>query len=149
MTNDLKAVWNNNSTSIILRRTGKGERNRIRLRGSQVRQRDDYFWLRELGRIKPIWIREKNYWETPKSWFNGFVEKSLSDYGSVYIVQPYREQEKCSPACRNANGFICQCSCMGANHGSGDGSGWFDVSETFSTRWGPSEVACRLLTSKR
>jgi len=149
MSQDLKTVWNNDSISVILRRTGAGEKNRIRLRGNKVRELGDYFWLRKLGRHKPTWIREKNYWETPKSWFNGFVEKSLHEDGSVYIVQPYRKQEKCSPACRNAVGFICQCSCMGENHGNGDSGGWFDVSETFSTRWGKSEVACRLLTKNK
>jgi len=37
----------------------------------------------------------------------------LAKYSKVYVIQPYREQEKCSPTCQNAIGHECQCSCMG------------------------------------
>jgi hypothetical protein len=33
---------------------------------------------------------------------------------------------------------------MGANHGAGNDGSWFEVSDTFSTRWGERELACRL-----
>jgi hypothetical protein len=83
-----------------------------------------------------------------KAWFNDFVERSLVQYGNVYIIQPYREQEKCSPACQNAVGHECQCSCMGLYHGAGNDGSWFEVSGTFATRWGSQELACRLMTAK-
>ena len=38
---------------------------------------------------------------------------------------------------------------MGANHGIGNDGSWFEVSDTFSTRWGERELACRLLTAGR
>ncbi|WP_354134437.1 hypothetical protein [Bradyrhizobium sp. S3.9.1] len=66
----------------------------------------------------------------------------------VYIIQPYREQEICARACQEAQGHECQCSCMGANHGVGNDGSWFEVSDTFSTRWGERELACRLLTAR-
>jgi hypothetical protein len=65
------------------------------------------------------------------------------DLAKLYIIQPYREQEKCSPSCQDAEGHECQCSCMGRYHGIGR------VSDTFATRWGDQELACRLLTVKK
>jgi hypothetical protein len=79
---------------------------------------------------------------------NHFVDQSFRRYGKVYIIHLYREQEKCSPACQNAAGHECQCSCMGRHHGAGNDGTWFEVSDTFATRWGKKELACRLLTAK-
>ena len=103
-------------------------------------------WLQGLGRIHPVWDYDKKRWEIPKSWFNGLVEGSLKRFRRIYIIQPYNEQEKCAPACMNAAGHICECSCMGQNHGAGNDGSWFEVSETFATRWNKQELACRLLT---
>jgi hypothetical protein len=97
----------------------------------------------------PKWFLEGKYWEIPITGFNKFVDRSLDRYGKVYIIQPYREQEKCAPACLNAQGHECECSCMGQNHGAGNDGSWFKVSEAFATRWHDQEIACRLLTAKR
>ncbi|MBA3068184.1 MAG: hypothetical protein FP825_06875 [Hyphomonas sp.] len=105
-------------------------------------------WLQDGRRAKPGWNKAAKQWELPAAWFNDLVDRGLQRWGRIYIIQPYREQEKCAPACRNATGHECQCSCMGAHHGSGGGGGWFDVSDTFSTRWGGEDVACRLLTAR-
>ncbi|MDN3588459.1 hypothetical protein QWY86_17380 [Pedobacter aquatilis] len=106
-------------------------------------------WLKHYGRINPQWIVTKKHWELPQAWFNDLVSRSLTRFGKLYIIQPYREQEKCAPACWNAQGHECQCSCMGANHGSqSEGNGWFVVSDTFATRWNSIELACRLLVKK-
>ncbi|WP_271621413.1 hypothetical protein [Bradyrhizobium sp. CCBAU 51745] len=99
-------------------------------------------------RTPPEWIGTDAYWELPKSWFNDFVDRALQRYGKVYIIQPYREQEIWARACQEAQGHECQCSCMGANHGIGNDGSWFEVSETFSMRWGGRELACRLLTAR-
>ncbi len=109
---------------------------------------DNRAWLRAGKRSNPKWLSEKKQWELPQSWFNDFVDRCLQRYKNVYVIQPLREQEKCSPACRNAVGHECQCSCMGANHGSGSHAGWFDISETFSVRWGAKSVACRLIVAR-
>jgi hypothetical protein len=37
---------------------------------------------------------------------------------------------------------------MGANHGFGNDGSWFEVSETFATRWGEEELACRLMVKR-
>lgn len=109
---------------------------------------DNMAWLQAGRRNRPKWKREQQEWEIPASWFNGFVDRALSRYGKLYVIQPYREMEKCADACMNAQGHECQCSCMGANHGSGGGHGWFKVNEAFSFRWGVSTLACRLMEKR-
>lgn len=137
----LTRVWNQSETPVILRRTGKDERLRARLPFAP----ENNAWLRNGRRRSPDWIASGKYWELPKSWFNDFVERTLARFGKLYVIQPYREQEKCSPACLNAAGHECECSCMGANHGAGNDGSWFEVSETFATRWGDRQLACRLM----
>ena len=136
-------IWNQDQVPVILRRGGKGQKLRARLPFAK----DNRMWLKGDHRINPIWVARGRYWELPKAWFNNFVERALERYGGVYIFQPYREQEKCAPACQNARGHECRCSCMGAYHGAGSDHSWFEVSETFSFRWKSQELACRLLTA--
>jgi hypothetical protein len=140
----LKAVWNQKETPVILRRGGKGERLRVRLPFQPLNKQ----WLQNGRRNEPVWDRNEKYWETPKAWFNDLVNRALEQFGRVYIIQPFREQEICAPACMNATGHECECSCMGANHGAGSDGSWFEVSETFATRWSERHLACRLLTKK-
>lgn len=127
---------------MVLRRTGKGERLRVRLPFAETNRA----WLQNQRRTSPVWREKEKYWELPKAWFNDFVDRALHRYGKIYIMQPYREQEICAPACQNAEGHECECSCMGQHHGAGSDGSWFEVSDAFATRWGAREIACRLLT---
>ena len=140
----LKVVWSQSHVPVVLRRGGKGEKLRIKLPYSI----DNRIFLQSLGRHNPVWVADQHCWETPKSWFNDFVGKALERYRSLYIIQPYREQEVCARACMEASGHECNCSCMGLNHGSGMHGAWFEVADTFATRWGNRQLACRLLTAK-
>lgn len=141
----IEYVWGHQQDiPVILRRTGKGQMLRVRLPYST----DNRSWLQNNRRTTPNWFAGKHYWEIPKSWFDDFVERALSKYGKLYVVQPFREQEICAYQCRNAKGHECQCSCMGQYHGQGDDGSWFDVTDTFSTRWGEIMVACRLMTTR-
>lgn len=139
-----KAVWDQTSTPVVLRRAEKKQKIRLRLPYSA----DNRQWLKNNRRIHPIWVESGKYWELPKTWFDDFVNRALIRYGQVYIFQPHRELEKCAPACQGATGHDCNCSCMGANHGAGSDGSWFEVSETFSFRWHSQPLACRLLTRK-
>lgn len=103
-------------------------------------------WLRISGTWHPEWDEKRKQWEVPQAWFDDLVKRCLVKYGCVYIVQPYREQEKCATSCWEAKGEECQCSCMGVNHGSlHPGGNWKIISDAFATRWGDRELACRLL----
>jgi len=141
----IAAIWAQDRIPVVLRRTGKGELLRVRLPFSA----DNRAWLQNGRRNIPVWIAGKKFWELPKAWFDNLVERALERYGSLYVIQPYRKQEICSPSCQNAKGHECQCSCMGIYHGVGNDGTWFEVSEAFSTRWGGRELACRLMISKR
>lgn len=137
-------IWNQEEVPVIHRQTGKGEKLRFRLPFAEGNRS----WLQQAGRSAPSWLRSKEYWVLPKSWFNKLVGRCLERYGSVYIIQPYNEMEKCAPACMNASGFECQCSCMGANHGAGNDGSWFEVDEAFAFRWQGQTLACRLLSQE-
>ena len=137
----LRQIWNNQIIPVILRRGGKGQLPRVRLPYAD----NNRLWLRDGRRNSPTWIESGKYWEIPKAWFNDFVQRALKKHGKLYVIQPYREQEICAPACMNAVGHECQCSCMGANHGAGNDGSWFEASETFATRWGDQHLACRLM----
>lgn len=147
MPNDIekiKAVWGQTQTPVIFRR-GKGFPLFARFPYSE----NNRAWIRNGRRNDPVWNKNKKHWECPKAWFNDLVERSLSRWGKLYIIQPYRHQEICAPACWNATGHECQCSCMEANHGAqSSGGDWFVVSDTFATRWHAAELACRLLVTK-
>ena len=74
------------------------------------------------------------------------IKLCLQQYQSAYVIQLYRAQQKCAPACWNAEGFHCECSCMGENHGGGHpGGNWHEVSETFAVSWGDQRYSCRHL----
>ena len=137
----LTAVLNQTHTPVAIRR-GKGHKLHVKLPFAD----DNRIWLQQGLKSRPNWLRADKVWELPNNHFNKFVERALEKFGRVYVIQPYREHETCAPACWNAVGHECQCSCMGANHGSGSSGGWFVVSETFAVRWGDEHMACRLMT---
>ncbi|RIJ23638.1 hypothetical protein D1224_05090 [Henriciella barbarensis] len=142
----VQRIWNQGQIPVLLRRSGKGEKPRLRL--PYEKPPNNRNWLQNGRRSSPSWNQSEKYWEIPKAWFNDTVERALLKFNSIYVIQPYRELEICAPACRNAKGHECQCSCMGANHGQGEDGTWFDISDAFSVRWNNSEIACRLMTKK-
>jgi len=139
---EIARVWRQKRIPVVYRASGSGP---LLLRLPYAK--DNYAWLRGYNQRKPKWDPQYKCWHTPRSWFNRLVDRCLNRFGKIYVIQPYREQEKCAPACWNAKGHECQCSCMGANHGSRSPEGrWFIVSNVFATRWRDQELACRLLT---
>lgn len=143
MTPDREAreVWNNGKIPVILRRGGS-KPVRLRLPFSRTNRT----WLKGGERKRePKWVLPEKFWELPASRFNELVRMILDRYGKVFIIQPYREKEICSPSCMNAVGFECECSCMGANHGMGNNGRWFEVSDAYAVRYGAQRLACRLL----
>jgi len=139
----IEGVWRQKKIPVIYRK-GKPPL-MVRLPYSE----NNFDWLRDTKLRRPKWNIEYKCWETPLSWLNDIVTRTLNLYNHIYIIQPYQPQEKCAPACWNAKGHICQCACMGEHHGSQNPDGhWFIVSETFATRWREKVLACRLLVRK-
>lgn len=111
---------------------------------------DNRDWLRGDNTRKPKWLPEHRVWQVPKAWFDDVIRRSILRFGAIYVIQPFRASETCAPACWNATGAHCECSCMGEHHGSQAQEGrWHVVSETFAVRHGPREFACRLLRAPR
>jgi hypothetical protein len=103
-------------------------------------------WLKGDHRNHPEWLTTSKCWKTPKAWFEDIIKRALEKYGSVYVIHSFNAQQKCAPACWNATGVECECSCMGEHHGSGNPAGkWHIVSETFAVSWDAREYSCRLL----
>jgi len=107
-------------------------------------------WLKAGRRNSPKWNHRYRCWEVPQAWLNSVVQQVLHGFKKMYLIQPYREQEKCAPSCFNAKDHDCQCSCMGAKHGQGGPeAGKFVVSDTCASRGGEAYLACRLMELRR
>lgn len=140
----LKAVWRQKVIPVLYRQ-GKGMPLLIKL----VSNENADSWLQGEKRRYPRWNYKFNCWEVPQSWLNELVERVLREYGKLFLIQPYKKQEVCAPACWYAVGYKCECSCMGANHGAeADENEWFVVSEYFAAKWGARELACRLMIAE-
>jgi len=113
---------------------------------------DNRDWLRGDRQRRPKWDPQRRCWEIPRTWLSPMVDQILERWTQLYLIHPYREMEKCAPACWNATGYDCQCSCMGKNHGIEQTSrgvgGWHVVSETCAVRWGERTLAVRLMVRR-
>ena len=137
----LRAIWRNGKIPVVFRRE-KPNPLLVKLPYSAR----NYEFLRGENRRKPVWDSKNDRWELPVAWFDDLIKRLVERYGQVYVIQLYQEQQKCAPACWNAKGLHCECSCMGATHGTGHPGGkWYEVSNTFACSWGPKEYACRLI----
>jgi len=143
--NRIRKIWKQDKIPVVFRK-GKGFKLMVRIPYSK----NNALWLKGKKRIYPVWNKKFKCWDIPKAWFNDLIDQILEKHRKLYIVQPYREQEVCAPACWNAVGHECECSCMGENHGSqGPNGNWMVISETFATRWHDRELACRLLSKSK
>ena len=142
---ELRRVWRQKVTPVVFKR-GKGMPLMVKL-PYDLSNRE---WLRQDKRSRPDWNAQYTCWETPRSWFDDIITRTLKKFGKVYVIQPLRTEQKCAPACWDAKGYDCECSCMGENHGSGHpGGDWHEVSETFAVNWGRRAYACRLIEAKK
>ena len=81
----LTYVWKQKQIPVVLRRTGRGERLRVRLPFAD----DNRKWMQNGRRTVPEWIGGIDvYWELPKSWFNDFVDRALVRGVGRYVDRP-------------------------------------------------------------
>ena len=134
-----RQIWYESDKPVIVR---QGKHRSVLMRFP--RSATNTMWIKAWKRNNPIWDGQLECWETPRAWFNDMIQRCLEEYGVVYLVQRHREMQRCAPACWNASGYDCECSCMGANHGSGHPGGrWYVVSDTFAFKWDSRQYACR------
>jgi hypothetical protein len=141
---DILPIWNQKKLPVIFR-PARSETLKIRLpfaKGNSA-------WLQGDRQHRQKWNEKWKCWETPRSWFDDIGKKCVAQFGRVYVIHTYRLSEKCAPRCWEAERLECQCSCMGANHGSQGPLGkWLIISETFAVRWQERRYACRLIARR-
>jgi hypothetical protein len=141
---DAIRIWRNKKTPVVFVPEESGDIVvRIPYAGLD---RDDRTWLLGSGR-KINWAAKWRAWQLPRGRFNEIVSLIVREYGRLYLIQAYRPLQKCAPACWDARGPLCVCSCLGANHGSGQELEHV-VSEIYAFERGERKLACRLLEKK-
>jgi len=146
MTNDgrdahLRAVWHQKQVPVVFRREKP-----LPLLVKIPYAQGNRAWLRDNRHNIPDWDEKYKAWETPQAWFEKNIKLCIQRYEACYVIQLYRERQICAPACWNAIGIDCECSCMGENHGSGHPGGrWYEIAETLAVSWGVQRYSCRLL----
>lgn len=137
----LREIWCQKEIPVVCR-PGGSQRLLVRLPYAA----DNRLWLKGNHRNDPSWNRQHKRWETAKSWFEDVVKRALAKFGRVYVIQPFRTHETCAPACWDAKGIECECSCMGQNHGSGNPVGrWYVISDALAVNWGPRQYSYKLV----
>lgn len=144
----LKEIWNQARWPVIVR---GGRVRPLIVKLPDGRHQDHWDWLHEGRDLQLTYhlvehLHRWRCWSIPQSWFEITLKRALARYGAVYVVQPYRRTEKCTAACQRALGAICECSCLGQNHGAAAAAGrWHIVDETLAVRVDEREFSCRLL----
>jgi hypothetical protein len=147
---DAKRAWNQKESPVILRRrkqNGRNQRLRIRLPA----QGNHFILLKGSNKFnhKPIYVEKGSFWEVPYQRLNDLVEVLAKFYGKVILMQPVKEKQVCARKCMEASGFECECSCLGANHGSENmTSSWYEVDDTYAVRYGSDQVSLKLIFNK-
>lgn len=98
---------------------------------------------------EPEW-KPYGAWLVARSALRSHAQRCIGEWGSCWIVQSYREKEVCAPACQNALGLECHCSCMGLYHGheaEASSGKWHVVNEAFCVRWGDVVYAVRRISA--
>jgi hypothetical protein len=139
----LRRVWKQRLIPVVFRRAG------LPLLVKVPPSVDNRRWLRGTRHTIPVWDDQYKAWQVPRIWFEPIVKLCVDHYGKCYVVQLHREMQICAPACWNAQGFCCECSCMGEHHGSSHPLGrWYEIDETLAVSWGVQRYACRLIRAK-
>lgn len=136
----LTEIWRSSEYPALFRR-GKGFKLWVR-----IDQTTENLRLIRLRDTYPKWIPKQICYEVPNAWFNLLVKLLVGKFGGLYVIQPYREKEICSPSCKAAVGHECECQCFGQYHGVGyAGNDWFEVADACEVRWGEKQWGCRFM----
>lgn len=147
---DAKKAWNQKERPVILRcRKSNGRNQKLRIR---LPERGEHFTLLKGSNKfnhKPVYIASGKFWEVSYQRLNELVEVLAKFYGEVILMQPVKEKQVCARKCMEANGFECECSCLGANHGSENmNSSWYEVNDTYAVRYESDQVSLKVISAK-
>lgn len=142
----LQAIWSQNHTTVLYR-PASGD---LYVKTTYRPGNKEWFQNGRTRRSAPTWDAINKYWRVPKSHFKELSRRLVERFSRAYIIQHYREKEVCAPACWNAMGLDCECSCLGEKHGiNQDGGRWYIVSETYAVRWGEERLRWNLIQLKK
>jgi hypothetical protein len=109
-------------------------------------------WLQEgHSRHNHHYVRDPRpgHWVIPKAWVSELSQRLVALFRQCYLVQGLCKTEQCAPACWDAAGLECVCSCMGMNHGNGRPEGrWYEISETCAISWGAETLHYKLMAKQ-
>ncbi|MBN6040063.1 endonuclease domain-containing protein [Amycolatopsis sp. 195334CR] len=81
-------------------------------------------WLHKTVRIRsPRLVDDR--WLLPRNCLVRLVTAAIDRYGFIAVCRDMSMLSRCNRACLEATGFECDCSCLGAHHGT-DSAGWFE-----------------------
>lgn len=147
MQQTVSAIWNQKRVPVVFRPGAQDQPGLLVRLPYHSGNRD---WLRGGRRRKPEWDPTEKLWKVPRAWFSVIVNACLDRFDEVYVIQPHNPMEKCAPACWEAKGEECQCSCLGVHHGEGrPGGRWYEVSDALAVQWQGSELRWTLLKRSR
>lgn len=141
---ELKAFLEASKLPVLLNTKTKGK---IMLRFPNEEKHEDF--VAGGQRSEPEW-KPYGAWFVARSALRSHAQRCIAKWGGCWIVQSYREKEVCAPACQNAIGLECHCSCMGLYHGheaEATSGKWHVVNEAFCVRWGDVVYAVRRISA--
>lgn len=109
---------------------------------------DNRQWLKDVcgAGTQPRWA--DGCWEIARPHYLALLAALPARVGGpLTVIEDFAEREVCTVSCTNANpdtSHLCECSCLGANHGSGIAggapgvayrSGWLSVGEQALVQW--------------
>ena len=146
---DINTILSQNSFSVVCNppvSSGSGLWIKVPYDRKDTNDPSRYKWLCNLFPRKPIWFKEYKAWIVPKCHLQFITKKLLDRFGCVILVQLHKEKEICAPACWNATGLECHCSCLGVNHGTGQlGGRWYILGDAYAVQWNNTMVSCQFL----
>lgn len=143
-------AWQQFEIPVIVRTRkieGKNPRLRIRL----PEHPDPFALLKGVNKRNrnPIEKEKQRYWELAYGRLNEMVETLSKTFGHVILIQPVRETMVCARKCIEASGFECECSCLGANHGSQHmDSAWYEIEDTYAVSHGAEYASLKVILPK-
>lgn len=146
---DAKKAWNQKKIPVILRRRKQDGKNpKLRVRMPLGGEHIQILKGRSKHNHNPVHFDKEDFWELPYSRLDNLVKILATTYGKVILMQPIRKSQVCARACMTAHGFECECSCLGANHGSHNmDSSWYEVNDTYAISYGAEKVSLKIISN--